>query len=407
MVGNPPYLFIRSIPREDKMAIEQLPLETNKGQYDLYQLFIEIGIKFLKESGKLGYIVPDSLLALSNRRLLRKFIYNYAKINEICVVDSGFKDPVVSNVIIILQKEMIEEQRLNNQILIKRALNDQKEHLQKQNDIPNWDYKFLIHLARQDIEILEHLNSNFKNLTQLISDSQFDISINRGVEIGKEGDVIYCDFCSRYYPLPKENFICPKCGSTLNSNATEKIVVHTIPNGLENAYKPFIYALNRYFIKEHRYIKVNLEGINYKDLDLYNNRIVIRQLNQENLICAAYEKNALSSQSVYNIKINKSPIPEFNHFYLLGLLNSRLLSYYFIKTFGSYKSLFPRILIEKLKTLPIKIPSTKKEREMSNDIKEKVNQILHSEDINETQVLRLQNQIDLLLIILYKIHQED
>ncbi|MHA1472103.1 MAG: TaqI-like C-terminal specificity domain-containing protein, partial [Promethearchaeota archaeon] len=159
--------------------------------------------------------------------------------------------------------------------------------------------------------------------------------------------------------------------------------------------------------KEHRYIKVNLEGINYKDLDLYNNRIVIRQLNQENLICAAYEKNALSSQSVYNIKINKSPIPEFNHFYLLGLLNSRLLSYYFIKTFGSYKSLFPRILIEKLKTLPIKIPSTQKEKEMSNDIKEKVNQILHSEDLNGTQVLRLQNQIDLLVNNLYQINEDD
>jgi len=183
--------------------------------------------------------------------------------------------------------------------------------------------------------------------------------------------------------------------------------MHTTPNGLENAYKPFIYALNRYFIKEHRYIKVNLEGINYKDLDLYNNRIVIRQLNQDNLICAAYEKNALSSQSVYNIKINKSPIPEFNHFYLLGLLNSRLLSYYFIKTFGSYKSLFPRILIEKLKNLPLKIPSTKKEKEWSDDIKEKVNQIINSKTHNEAKVLRLQNQIDLLVNNLYQINEDD
>ena len=407
VVGNPPYLFIRSIPKDYKVVIEQLSLETNKGQYDLYQIFVEIGIKILKESGKLGFIVPDSLLALSNRKLLRVYILDYTKINEICVVGSGFKDPVVSNIIIVLQQEAIEEQRLKNKITINKALNEQMEYFLQQDNMVKWDFKFLIHLTQKDIEILEHLNSNFKSLTDLISDSQFDISINRGVEIGKEGDVIYCDFCSRYYPLPKENLVCPKCGSTLNSNATEKIVVHTIPNGLKNAYKPFIYALNRYFIKEHRYIKVNLEGINYKDLDLYNNRIVVRQLNQENLICAAYEKNALSSQSVYNIKINKSPIPEFNHFYLLGLLNSRLLSYYFIKTFGSYKSLFPRILIEKLKTLPIKIPSTKKEREWSGNIREKVNQILHSKNHNEAQVLRLQNQIDLIVNDLYQIDEND
>jgi len=407
VVGNPPYLFIRSIPKDYKMVIEQLSFETNKGQYDLYQLFIEIGIKNLNENGKLGYIVPDSLLALSNRKLLRKFIFNNTKIIKICVVGSGFKDSVVSNVIIILQKEAIEEQRITNQILIKKALNDQREYFQKQSNITKWDYKFLIHLAQQDIEILEHLNSNFKSLTDLISDSQFEISISRGVEMGKEGDVIYCDSCNRYCPLPKENFICLKCGSTLNSNATEKIVVRTIPKGLENAYKPFIYTLNRYSIKEYRHLKVNLEGINYKDLRLYNNRIVIRQLNQENLICAAYEKSALSSQSIYNIKINKSPIPEFNNFYLLGLINSRLLSYYFLKTFGSYKSLFPRILIEKLKTLPIKVPSTKKERGWSGNIREKVNQILHSKTHNEAQVLRLQNQIDLLVNDLYQINGDD
>ena len=197
----------------------------------------------------------------------------------------------------------------------------------------------------------------------------------------------------------EERLVCPKCGSTLNSNATEKIVMHTIPKGLENAYKPFIYALNRYIIKEHRYIKVNLEGINYKDLDLYNNRIVIRQLNQDNLICAAYEKNALSSQSVYNIKINKSPIPEFNHFYLLGLLNSRLLSYYFIKTFGSYKSLFPRILIEKINDFPIKVPISNKEKENAKKIIENVKLILENFD----ELEHLQETIDLLVFDLYEI----
>ena len=408
IVGNPPYLFIRSIPMEYRKLIESLSLETNIGQYDLYQLFIEIGIKSLKDSGKLGYIVPDSLLALSNRKLLRMYILNYTKINEISVVGSGFKDAVVSNIIIVVQKEAIEEQRLKNKIIIKKALKyDQMDYFLKQDKIVKWDFKFLIHLTQKDIEILEHLNSSFTSFKELLFDSQFEISINRGVELGKEGDIIYCDMCNRYLPLPKSNFLCPKCGSTLDSNAVEKIIVDTIPKGLDNAYKHFIYSLNRYFIKEYRYIKLNVDGINYKDSNNYTNRIVIRQLNQENLICAAYEKNALSSQSIYNIKISRSPIVEFNHFYLLGLLNSRLLSFYFLKTFGSYKALFPRILIEKLKILPIKVPSTIRERELSEKIKEKVQQILDFKNHNEAQISTLQDQIDLLVNDLFQIDESD
>ena len=408
VVGNPPYLFIRSIPKEYRKLIESLSLETNIGQYDLYQLFIEIGIKTLKESGKLGYIVPDSLLALSNRKLLRMYILNYTKINEISVVGSGFKDAVVSNVIIVVQKEAIEEQRLKNKIIIKKALKyDQMDYFLKQDNIVKWDFKFLIHLTQKDIEILEHLNSSFTSFKELLFDSQFEISINRGVELGKKGDVIYCDMCNRYLPLPKSNFLCSKCGSTLDSNAVEKIIVDTIPKGLDNSYKHFIYSLNRYFIKEYRYIKLNVDGINYKDSNNYSNRIVIRQLNQENLICAAYEKNALSSQSIYNIKISRSPKVEFNHFYLLGLLNSRLLSFYFLKTFGSYKALFPRILIEKLKILPIKVPSTIRERELSEKIKEKVQQILDFKNHNEAQISTLQDQIDLLVNVLFQIDESD
>ena len=53
------------------------------------------------------------------------------------------------------------------------------------------------------------------------------------------------------------------------------------------------------------------------------------------------------------------------------------------------------------------MPSTKKERELSNHIKEKVNQILNSKNQNETKALQLQNQIDLLVSNLYKINEDD
>ncbi|NVM44368.1 MAG: N-6 DNA methylase [Candidatus Lokiarchaeota archaeon] len=407
VVGNPPYLFIRDIPLENRKLIEKIPLETNKGQYDYYQLFIEIGIKILKERGLLGYIVPDSLLALSNRKVIRGYIYHSTKIKEICYLGLGFKEPVVSNVIIILQKESKQEERLNNTILIKKTLKrDQLESQLIQNSIGKWDYNFLINLTQRDINILEHLKSNFPNLLDLMYDSQYKILISRGVELGKEGEIIYCEVCHRSLPLPKGNLICSKCGSFLNANKIENIIIDSISEDLENEYVPFVYSLNRYIIRKYKYIKLGVEGINYKSYDLYKSKIVIRQLSQENMICAAYDENAFTPQSIYNIQIIQSPILEFNHYYLLGLLNSQLLSYYLIKSFSSYKTLFPRILIEKLKKLPIKVPKNKEEKKIAKKIIEIVKDIsvFIVKDIGS--YLQSQKSLDALIFDLYNISED-
>ncbi|MCK4383439.1 MAG: N-6 DNA methylase, partial [Candidatus Lokiarchaeota archaeon] len=235
VVGNPPYLFIRAIPQNHRKLIERLPLETNKGQYDFYQLFIEIGIIILEEGGILGYIVPDSLLALSNRKIIRNYIYHSTKIKEICDLGLGFKEPVVSNVIIVLEKDSNEEERLNNKILIKKALkNDQSGYYLIQYNIEKWDYKFLINLTQRDIKILDQLKSNFPKLLDIMKNSQFRISISRGVEIGKKGEIIYCKVCNKYFPLMKSNLVCSGCGSSLKKDSIENLIFDNIPNDLEN-----------------------------------------------------------------------------------------------------------------------------------------------------------------------------
>ncbi len=407
VVGNPPYLFIRAIPQEYRKLIEKLPLETNKGQYDYYQLFIEIGIKILEEGGALGYIIPDSLLVLSNRKIIRGYIFHSTKIKEICYLGLGFKEPVVSNVILVLQKESKEKERLNNKILIKKTIkNDQLESYLIQHNFGKWDYKFLINLTQRDIKILEQLKSNFPQLLDIMNNSQFKISISRGVEIGKEGEIIYCGVCNKYFPLMKGNLVCPECGSSLKKDSVENIIVDNVPNDLENDYKPFIYSLNRYIIKKYKYIKLGVEGINYKNHEIYIRKIVVRQLSQENLICAAYDENAFTSQSIYNLKIFQSPVLEFNNYYLLGLLNSQLLSYYLIKSFSSYKTLFPRILIEKLWSLPVKVPESKEEKTYANKIISLVKKISIScmKDIN--LCFKLQNSLDSLVFDLYNISED-
>ncbi|MFX0155760.1 MAG: Eco57I restriction-modification methylase domain-containing protein [Candidatus Hodarchaeota archaeon] len=399
VVGNPPYLFIRDIPINQRKVIEDSKFETNKGQYDYYQIFIELGLKFLKKQGLLGYIVPDSLLALSNRSIIRKYIYNRTQIKEIYYTGPMFNNPVVSNIIVILKKENNTLKRDKNHVKIK--ISNHQENMIPQKVIEKWGYKFLIHLNESDISILEHLNTNFHRLKDLTKQYDIQFLLNRGVELTKTGKVIFCENCNKYLPIPRKILKCHQCGSFLNRFNIENIIYETIPTDLKpDNFKLYISSIRRYCKPQYNYINTSKAGINYKNLTFYENRIVIRQISQNGKICATYDKNlSLTSQSFYNLKILGSPISEFNNYYLLGIINSTLLSYYFIKSFGRYKKLFPRILIEKVKDLPIFVPIFDKEKEKAEKIIEYVKIILEK----EKKIDHLQRKIDFLVCDLYQI----
>jgi hypothetical protein len=205
-------------------------------------------------------------------------------------------------------------------------------------------------------------------------------------------------------PLPKKKLTCRKCNNTLKNESIENIIFDKIPLGEEKDFKLFLYTINRYQNKEYKYINIRKNGIDYKNPDIYENRIIIRQLSQDNLICATYDKQlSLTSQSCYNLKIEKSNMPEFNHLYLLGIINSKLLSYYFIKSFGSYKKLFPRILLEKIKELPIKIPETLQEKELAIKISDLVKLLLENNKYLDYKTVSIQEKIDSLVFELFQI----
>lgn len=404
VVGNPPYLFIRDIPPEHKKIIESIKFLTNTGQYDYYQLFLELGIKSLKNGGKIGYIIPDSLLALSNRQIIRKYIHETTKINKIHVVGSQFENSIVSNIILILTKEISEQKRQKNSIEIifhNRGIKEISQLPQKQ--IEKWKFKFLINLNEIDIDILDYLNNNFNSLGEISLNKDYSVCLTRGVELTKKGRVFYCEYCGKYYPIPNKKQLCNTCGKRFDKESIENIIFDNIPNSSDKSdYLPYIYSIQRYNITNYKYINITKEGIQYKNLDDYEERIIIRQIPQEGLICATYDPNiSLCSQSFYNLKIIKSPVPEFNNLYLLGLVNSSLLSYYFLKSFGSYKKLFPRILIEKIKALPIKVPENREEKEKARKITLNVLNLLKLDVQKRNHQTVLQDEIDQLIYSLY------
>ena len=398
VVGNPPYLFIRDIPVSRRNIIESKNFKSNSGQYDLYQIFIEIGIRIMNNKAHLGFIIPDSILVLSNRREIRKYIYDNTMIKHIIIVGSQFSEPIVSNVIIILQKESQRTNRIKNEIEILNELNNTNINL-PQAIIEKFDYKFLVNLESLDLVILEKMDQ-LPKLGDLLKDERFEINLARGAELNKSGKVAFCGTCKKYVPVPKTFRKCNSCNSVLKKSSAEKIIQKEIGNIERDNFRRLVYSINRYKILEYRYIQINKPGINYKSEEIYKDRIVIRQLNQNNLICATYDKFSYTTQSFYNLKVINSQNPEFTSFYLLGLLNSSLLSYYFIKSFGSYKRLFPRILIEKIESLPIKIPISEKEKVLSIQIHQNVEKLIKKNKANP----KIMEEIDKLVYDLYEIN---
>ena len=83
------------------------------------------------------------------------------------------------------------------------------------------------------------------------------------------------------------------------------------------------------------------------------------------------------------------------------------MSFLFIKLFGSYKMLFPRILIEKIRDFPIVIPKTSHQRALAKSIIENVDILLRKEHLNPSKLEETQLEIDYLVFQLYYIDERE
>ncbi len=61
VIGNPPYVRIQTLKQQDADLVEfykEHYQSTKKGNYDVYVVFVEAGLSFLKREGELAYILP-------------------------------------------------------------------------------------------------------------------------------------------------------------------------------------------------------------------------------------------------------------------------------------------------------------------------------------------------------------
>ncbi|OYR83275.1 N-6 DNA methylase [Halorubrum ezzemoulense] len=117
VIGNPPYIRQENIPGKERVRghLEHVDGESLSRRSDIYSYFITHATEFLREGGKLGFIISDRWLDTGYGEDLQEFILENYMIESIIKFDrQAFSDAMVGSTILILKKESDQTKRDNN-----------------------------------------------------------------------------------------------------------------------------------------------------------------------------------------------------------------------------------------------------------------------------------------------------
>ena len=311
-----------------------------KGQFDIYDLFVETILNQLVEGGVYGIILPDSIYSIEHKRT-RNLIFNDTSVKVVLKLGEGFfKGVFTSASIIVGVKEAPKDGNLISCYHVNRD---------ERNLIISGDCSLIDVFNKKSYQIPQSEVVNYKtNALNVFVDNDnkavFDrissmpslgdyVEIYRGVELSKKGHVIQCPYCNKWQPSPRgkrKEAICYSCSRGF-SIKNQKSIVHLEPNAGRS--KIIVGEdIDRYgFIKSH-FIETEIDGINYKSNSIYQSpKILIRKTGVGITANIDYD-NSLTNQVVYLLRpISNDDTPIET---ILAIINSRIITYYLINAYG-------------------------------------------------------------------------
>jgi len=105
IIGNPPYMRVQSINPMWKRTRYKVIFKSATGHFDVYVLFIELGINLLRENGRLCYISSNKFMKTTSGTRIRKFISDNTVFRFVMdFKDSHVFDATVMPIIYVLAK---------------------------------------------------------------------------------------------------------------------------------------------------------------------------------------------------------------------------------------------------------------------------------------------------------------
>ena len=398
VIANPPYVRISGISESEDQLIRKLFI-TTFGNYDLYIPFMEKGISLLKQNGNLAYITPNKYLTKRYANKLRPFLLENASLHELIDTSQAktFDSASVYPVITILSKNRIDQKTkiviLDDKIFQTYFQNPHlvDSYFVNQNDFKtNNDSSFDIFVNTEARKLFDRFNSNTTQLGQYSKILTGTPAIDKFYEWDK---LLFSEDKIRSTDKPYRKFL-----------NVSNIKRYHIDWGKE------IRAVGKRIKKPYLVFDEKLVGKN-KWAVFEKKKIVIKGTALK--LTAAYDDVGFANLSLYAVIFNENHNDCKNMLFHLGLLNSKLLNFWYTKKFatsnisGNYIS-FNGIYLAQL---PIKIEETK-EKELIINLVDKILHITKSGNYlanltEQAKVHEYERQIDQMVYKLYDLTPEE
>jgi tRNA1(Val) A37 N6-methylase TrmN6 len=358
IIGNPPYVFARDNFSQEIKDYYSKKYVSAEYQINLYLLFIERTINIIRDTANYGLIIPNAWLMIESAKGLRNFILQNCEINQIInLAGYSFEGVNVETIIIIATKS--KESINSNEVDV--SLSQGKEfrfaHKRKQIDFENNEgFEFKVFSDETSVELTNKLKKDSEILDDLVL-------IKAGLQAYEKNK-----------GEPKQSVEDVK-NRPYDFNYKFDENTHKYLEGKD---------VGRYFVNwSGLFLQYGKQLASPRTINLFDGeKIIIREITGKfpNSIISTYnEKLYLYNRS--NIGIIKREEKNISLKYIVAILNSKLIAYYFVKnTAKSVRKMFPKIILNDLRKFPIKDIS---EEEQQTFIA-KVNLILlMNEDLQE------------------------
>lgn len=368
VIGNPPYGACLDKKQREVLSYKY----KNVPDYETADYFICKSYEILGSKGINSYIIPNTILSnLYAKKLRRELLEKWGiyEIDNLSNLDI-FASATVRNCILFLEKNNINinfiklgNYKLDNNNLKRIIRIEDKNKLE--TNIDSW--LNLFYQDKNSINIIKKIKENSVKLGDLSEISQ--------------GLIAY----DKYRGHSKE---------------TIKNRIWHSDNKVDETYKKELQGrdVTRYKISWNgkRWISYGdwLAAPRKKEF-FTEQRILVREITNPNIMACYTDKEFYNSPSIINI-INFNNVSPY---YILAILNSSLISYYHNKTSPkANKGAFPKILVNDVRNIPIKLCNDKNIEDRIINLVKKI-----IEEDNSIKREEISLKIDELIYLIYEI----
>lgn len=381
VIGNPPYVFSReNLTTKDKDFFKKY-YSLTQFKINLYILFIERAFNILNKNGNLAFITPNNWLTLSTTSDLRHFLLTKARDVQIVLnLDKVFANASVDTCVLVFRKT-------GNPVVSSYRWTENAVEMigSRQNDF-YLEKKGYILSGLDDADTDENSRICGKINDQSTSLSSI-CTVNNGVQAYTVGE-----------------------GSpTQTEDMKNKRVYHSTTRKDETWIKYLDGVdVDRYRVGwSGQFIKYGKNLTRPRKPFLFTGeRILVRQIPGQPPYCiyACYiNEHAINDNNSMIIRADSDKI---NLKFVLSIINSKLISFWFVQTFGKLqRRIFPQFKVKELRIFPIKVISAADQLPFVSSV-DQILAITKDEDYptNQTKqvnVKELDRQIDQMVYQLY------